>query len=200
MRADRAFKIFRSICLHAKGKFKYSYGYYARVPRVPVYARNICEHFCNRFSNEKEFTSYVISAIIADPSLTSINELYNQEKYFNRKYDTYVKRMSRFAYYFEKDIDEIFRQLEEKNYRFSDWLYGGGVLRWYIKGKLYIDTFSILNDFTNFLEKGEQDEFFEKFYLTFCKQYVIIREISGKQKRECKRILLEKIKEKSKRT
>ena len=194
MNPVEAYRIFKSITLHVQGRFDYSPGYMVRPPkRMPGVSEHIYQHFCNRFRGDK-FKSYVISSIIVDRTLSDISTLYNEELFFNRNFDEYIKRIVRTPYYFQKDIDMLFSQLIENNYKFSDWLYGGGILQWYMQGKVHINTFTIFNEISNFLERGEKKNYlFEKLYLTFCSRYVKLCEISEKDMESCKRLLLEKI-------
>lgn len=188
----KAHRVFQTLVLHCQGLYNKERGL-ANISeenfkrKYPVSTYN---HFIKRFPTVKDFRAYTVSSIIADPSLAHIQTLYNNERYFNRKYDKYVKRKQSFVKYFQQELNAIFDALEKNNYKFKDWIYGGGVLSWYMKGKIEIDTFTMLDSAFHFLEKGEKNnEMFNNFYLTFVKQYAKLGEQNETTKEKTEEII-----------
>lgn len=155
-----------------------------------LYPVGTYRHFINRFPLVNDFRGYVVSSIIADNALSHISTLRDNERYFNRKYDKYVKRKQSFLKYFQQDLNGIFDALEKSNYKFKDWIYGGGILAWYLKGKIEIDTFTMLDNAFHFLNRGEQDnKVFNTFCLTFVEQYAKLKEQNETTKQKTKEII-----------
>ena len=187
-----AHKLFKALVLHFQGQLV------NRVNMVRIseekfktmYPVSTYRHFMKRFPNVSDFRNYTVSSIIADNSLSHIQTLYNNERFFNRKFDRYVKRKQTFLRCFSDELNGIFDALEKSNYKFRDWIYGGGILSWYVKGKIEIDTFTMLEDAFKFLERGEKNnEAFNHFYLTFVTQYGKVGEQSVRTRKKTKEII-----------
>ena len=192
MTAYEAHRIFQTIVLHCQGRHSVRNGL-VKIPEQTFkvkYPVRIYDHFAKRFPAPTQLRGYVISSLIADQALSNIRELYSRETYFNRKYDKNVKRKQTFVKYFCEEFEEILNALDKTNFRLSDWLYGGGILSWYVKGKINIDTFTALESIFKFLEKGEKNnEVFNKFHLTFVEQYGKLKEIHEGQIENCKKFI-----------
>lgn len=187
-----AHRVFQTLVLHCQGVLR------SRTNMVRIseekfkeyYPVSTYRHFVSRFPTVGDFRPYVISSIIADNTLTHIRDLYNNEKYFNRKFDRYVKRKHKFVSLFEEELNGIFNSLEKNNYKFRDWIYGGGILAWYMKGKIEIDTFTMLDNAFHFLNRGEKNnQVFNNFYLTFVEQYAKLKEQNETTKERTKEII-----------
>lgn len=133
------------------------------------FERRSCEFFCKKFPDSDDFLLFCIAAFAynREMSLTDMESCYD---YYKEKYHHWMIRRARPQYYFQKDLDDIFETLERLHMTYSDWLYGGSAVSWYMDSRLHIDTFILLDRITNFLTHSDSS-LYNKLYKTFTDAY-----------------------------
>lgn len=170
MNAAGVYRLFTSYRLHFEGRYDISKNGYGHV-HAPTTIPN--ESLYKRLSNYSEFTLHdmFLAAFLYKERLKTPAEFMNDTGY-EAALNNMIKRHNRFSVYYQEDLENILTILGDQHYSLKDWLYGGGVLRWYSEKKVNIDTFATLDMFFHVLKEGDNVEAFDMFHRTFVMQYI----------------------------
>ena len=130
----------------------------------------VAKNILKRYSDKKTLQNVVISGLIRNHSMI-MDDVVNDD-YVISAYNNFMKYQNRQGYYFNEELKQILKVLKEINLSFKDWLYGGVILNWYSSNRVSHPTFMALDHFTNFINKGEQNNVvFNQFHRFFCLRY-----------------------------
>lgn len=170
MDAAGVYRLFTSYRLHFEGEYDISKSGYGNIcnPKV-IKELGLYKRLSNY--SESALHDMFLAAFLYKERLKTPAEFLNDTG-FKDALNNMIKRRDRFSVYYQEDLENILTTLDDQHYSLKDWLYGGGIFRWYSEKKVNIDTFATLDMFFHVLKEGDHVEAFDLFHRTFVTQYI----------------------------